>query len=261
MVFNFFSTLGLFYINKMPNKKIALITGVSREMGLGFETAKQLAQKKYRVIITARDYYKVKELADRLLAEGLDVLPFALDILSDDSVENLVSKIETNFGKLHVLVNNAGGFYDAGANALDTSLAFAHEVFETNLFGAWRMIKSFTPLLEKSGEGVVVNITSGAGTYSDPDFGLISKSDTPLYGITKLALNGLTVKLAPILKTKGILINAVNPGFAATYPGYAEWGARPVAQGAKGIVWAAILPKDGPTGSFFMDGKNIGWQL
>lgn len=245
----------------MPNKKIALITGVSREMGLGFETAKQLAQLNYKVIITARDFDKVKELADRLVADDLDVLPFALDILSDESVENLVSKIETKYGKLHVLINNAGGFYDSGANALDTSLAFAHEVFDTNLFGAWRMIKNFTPLLEKNGEGVIVNISSGAGSYNDPDFGLIAKSDTPLYGITKLALNGLTVKLAPILKPKGILINAVNPGFSATYPGYAEWGARPVSQGAKGIVWAATLPKDGPTGSFFMDGKNIGWQM
>ena len=243
----------------MEHKKLALITGVSREMGLGFETAKQFAKLGYKVIITAREYNKVKDLADKLVIEDLEVIPFELDILADESISKLASKIEADYGKLDVLVNNAGGFYDAGANALDTTLEFAHEVFETNLFGAWRMVKAFTPLLEKSGEGVIVNVSSGAGAFSDADFGLIAKSDTPVYGITKLALNGLTVKLAPILKAKGILINAVCPGFTATYPGTEQWGARPVSEGAKGIVWAATIDKDGPTGGFFRDGKHIDW--
>lgn len=78
-------------------------------------------------------------------------------------------------------------------------------------------------------------------------------------GITKLALNGLTLKLATQFKESKIKVNSVDPGFTATYPGTEEYGARPVEEGAKGIVWAATLPDDGPTGGFFKDGKPINW--
>jgi NAD(P)-dependent dehydrogenase (short-subunit alcohol dehydrogenase family) len=121
------------------------------------------------------------------------------------------------------------------------------------------MTKSFIPLLEKSDNPSVVNVSSGAGSFGDPDFGLIAKGDITAYGISKLALNGLTVKLAAELKGRGIKINAVCPGFTATYPGTEEWGARPVAEGAGGIVWAATLAKNGPTGGFFRDGKILPW--
>jgi NAD(P)-dependent dehydrogenase (short-subunit alcohol dehydrogenase family) len=79
------------------------------------------------------------------------------------------------------------------------------------------------------------------------------------YGISKLALNGLTVKLAVELKSKGILVNSVCPGFTATYPEAKAQGARPVEEGAASVVWAALLENDGPTGVFFRDGKPIGW--
>ena len=235
--------------------KIALITGVSREMGLGYETAKQLADKGYKVIITAREFEKVKELADKI-----NVTAMALDITNDQSVQQLANDFEKQFGKLDVLVNNAGAFFDQDNEPLSGDMQFIKDAFDTNLLGAWRMIKAFEPLLQKSESGRIVNVSSGAGSFGDPVFGLANHfSKVPVYGITKLALNGLTVKLARQLKETKIKINSVDPGFTATYPGTENWGARPVSEGAKGVVWAATLTDDGPSGEFFRDGQTLSW--
>lgn len=244
----------------LTGKSIALITGVSREMGLGFETARQLAQKGFKVVLTARDLNKVSLLAEKLRIEGLDAIAIALDVTSDQCVEQLAKRIEAEFGKLDVLINNAGAFFDAGGGPITTELKFAKEAFDTNLLGAWRVIKLFTPLLQKSSQGRIVNVSSGAGSFTDPVFGLSNHpGNVPVYALTKLALNGLTVKLARQFKRTHIKVNSVCPGFVATYPGTADYGARPVAEAAKGIVWAATLGVEGPTGGFFRDGKPLGW--
>ncbi|QDZ63050.1 SDR family NAD(P)-dependent oxidoreductase [Elizabethkingia bruuniana] len=123
-----------------------------------------------------------------------------------------------------------------------------------------RMIQAFVPLLKLADNGTIVNVTSGIGSFSDPVFGLANYfADVPAFATSKLALNGLTVKLAKRLKKDKIRINAVCPGFVATTPGMEAYGARPVTEGANGIVWAATLPEDGPTGGFFRDGEVIGW--
>ena len=86
-----------------------------------------------------------------------------------------------------------------------------------------------------------------------------NKGSVASYGISKLALNGLTVKLAGELRDKNILVNSVCPGFTATYPEAKAQGARPVEEGAASVVWAALIDNDGPTGGFFRDGKSLGW--
>ncbi len=240
-------------------KQIGLITGVSREMGLGFETARQLASLGYKVIITARELDRVSQLADKLTADNLDVTAKQLDINSDESVQQLAEELDRELGKIDVLINNAGAYYDAGGDPLTVDFNFVKAALDTNLIGAWRMAINFVPLLRKSDNGIIVNISSGAGSFTDPIFGLNEhQQNVPVYGITKLALNGLTVKLARQLKAE-IKVNSVCPGWVATFPGTAEWGARPVTEGATGIVWAATLPKDGPTGGFFRDGKPLTW--
>jgi len=239
----------------MTSDKIALITGVSREMGLGFEIAKQLKELNYKVIITARDFEKVKELADKI-----NLTAKALDITNDESVEQIAQEIEKEFGKLDVLINNAGAFFDQDGDPLTTDIAFIKEAIDTNLLGAWRMIKAFEPLLQKSESGRIVNVSSGAGSFGDPVFGLANHfSKVPVYGITKLALNGLTVKVARQLKDSKIKINSVDPGFTATYLGTEQWGARPVSEGAKSVIWAVTIADDGPSGEFFRDGKTLSW--
>jgi NAD(P)-dependent dehydrogenase (short-subunit alcohol dehydrogenase family) len=244
----------------MKTQKLALITGVSREMGLGFETSKQLAQLGYKVIMTARNLETVTELASKLQQSDLDVVPMSLDILDDVSVSETVKLIEEKYGFLDVLVNNAGAYFDAGGSILETDLNFISNALQTNLIGTWRITKALVPLIRKSESGRIVNVSSGAGSFSDPIFGLLNHpQNVPVYGISKLALNGFTVKLAMELKSQGILVNSVCPGWVATYPGTAEWGARPVADGAKGIVWAATLPDGSPTGFFFRDGETVNW--
>ncbi len=236
-------------------KKISLITGVSREMGLGFETAKQLSALGYEVIIAARDLLTVRALAARIGVAGMK-----LDVTNEVEVNHIAKEIEDEHGKLDVLINNAGGYYDQGGNLLNTESKFFHDALDLNLLGAWRMIKAFMPLIKQSQAGRIVNVSSGAGSFTDPMFGMSNnQGNVPVYAITKLALNGLTVKIANELKGTSIKINSVCPGFVATYPGTEQWGARPVADGAKGIVWAATLDNDGPTGGFFRDGKALSW--
>lgn len=235
--------------------KVALITGVSRETGLGYETARQLSGLGYYVIITARDVYQAKLLAGpaHLQAEQLDVTDPA-------SIDSLLSIIENDYEKIDVLINNAGAYYDQGHHAMQTEPAFVHQAFDINLLGAWRMIRAFTPLLLKSNSPRIVNVSSGAGSFHDPAFGITAQPGAvPVYSMTKAALNALTIHMAKELEDTPIKINAVCPGFTATYEGTEAYGARPVSDGAKSIVWAATLPDDGPSGGFYRDGQQIDW--
>jgi NAD(P)-dependent dehydrogenase (short-subunit alcohol dehydrogenase family) len=242
------------------NKTIVLITGVSREEGIGFGLAKEMAAKGFEVIIAARDLQKAEALAKKLATDEKVVITQQLDITSDESVQNLSEFVNVGFGRLDVLINNAGGHLDYMVQPLDTDFTNTKEALETNLFGTWRMIKKMLPLLKESKHPRIVNITSGAGSFAHPVFGLgVHPALLTSYGLSKLALNGLTVQLARQLKPEGILINAVNPGFVATAEGMEAMGARSVAASVDGIVWAATLPDDGPTGYFFEDKKVISW--
>jgi NAD(P)-dependent dehydrogenase (short-subunit alcohol dehydrogenase family) len=150
-----------------------------------------------------------------------------------------------------VLVNNAAILYDTWQRGVDADLDQVREAFETNLLGAWRVTQACLPLLRRSSAARIVNVSSGAGALHDMGGG------TPAYRTSKAALNALTRILAAELRGERILVNAVCPGWVATDMGGA--GGRPVQQGAAGIVWAATLPDDGPTGGFFRDQRPIAW--
>jgi NAD(P)-dependent dehydrogenase (short-subunit alcohol dehydrogenase family) len=153
--------------------------------------------------------------------------------------------------RLDILVNNAAILYDTWQHGVDADLDQVHEAFETNLLGAWRVTQAVLPLLRASPAGRIVNVSSGAGALHDMGGG------TPAYRTSMAALNALTRILAAELRGDGILVNAICPGWVATDMGGA--GGRPVADGAAGIVWAATLPEDGPTGGFFRDGRPLAW--
>lgn len=241
-------------------KTIVLITGVSRKEGIGFGLAQTLAAKGFSVIITARQRSKAEELAVSLSTAGSTVLAEELDITKSESAAALTAFVKARFQRLDVLINNAGAGLDFGVQPLETDFQFTKDALEVNLFGAWRMIKHFLPLLKESTHPRIVNISSGAGSFNDPVFGLgVHPAMMTSYGISKLALNGLTVKLARQLKEDGILINAVCPGFVATSAGMEAMGARSVKDSVEGIVWAATLPDNGPTGGFFRDKKPLVW--
>lgn len=244
----------------MESRNIVLITGVSRKEGLGYETARQLATQGYQVIVTARDHQKAANLAADLQQEKLDVIAMALDISNAESVAKCVQTVTERFGSLDVLINNAGVMTDFTSTIATADLQVVWSSFDSNLLGPWRVIQAFLPLLRKSGQPRIVNVTSGMGTYDDPVFGFNHfPGALSTYALTKLAFNALTVKAAKELKDERILVNAVCPGFTATYEGLEEQGARPVQDGAKSIVWAATLPADGPTGGLFRDGVPLPW--
>lgn len=239
---------------------IVLITGVSRREGLGYETARQLAREGYKVIITARDYQKAERLAATMQQENLDVVPMVLDISNADSITQCAQQVTERFGRLDVLINNAGVMTDFASTVATADMDVVTSSFDTNVFGPWRVTQVFLPLLRKSDQPRIVNVTSGMGTYDDPVFGFNHfPGALSTYALTKLTFNALTIKAAKDLKDERILVNAVCPGFTATYEGLEAQGARPVQDGAKSIVWAATLPADGPTGGLFRDGSPLPW--
>ncbi|NKY25768.1 SDR family NAD(P)-dependent oxidoreductase [Nocardia gamkensis] len=247
--------------------RTALITGSGRREGLGFETARQLGAQGFHVILSARRLEQVKPLAAELTGQGIAASTVQLDLLDPASAAAAKSQVETQFGKLEVLVNNAAmlvGPADVADKDMDELLL----EFQTNVVGTWSVTQQFLPLLVTSGHGRIVNVSSGAGSFWDPDHGLVNfpgftmarfgDMPIPSYALTKAALNGLTIKMAKELERDNILVNSVCPGMTATHPG-PEGFARPVADSAKGIVWAATLPDGGPTGLFFRDGKQLPW--
>lgn len=230
-------------------QRIAIVTGANR--GIGLEVVRQLAQKGITVILGSRDLGKGEAAAAKLAAEGLQVIPRQLDVADPDSIAQLAAQVEQEFGRLDVLVNNAGILYDTWQQASNANLDTVQEAITTNTLGPWRMCQAFVPLLQRSQQGRIVNVSSEAGSITSMGSG------TPAYSVSKAALNAFTRTLAAELKSFGILVNAVCPGWVATDMG--GTGGRPVADGAASVIWAVMLPDDGPTGGFFRDGKPLPW--
>lgn len=230
---------------KNTTQRIAIVTGANR--GLGKEVSRQLAKQGDIVIVTARQLSSAQQTVEEL---GLDnALAAQLDITDQESVDQLVEFVQQRFSAVDVLVNNAAIHYDTWQNVVNADLNTVQETMDTNVYGAWRMTQAFLPLLQNSRQARIVNVSSGAGAMKN------QTGSTPAYSMSKLALNSLTLMLANQLKSSGILVNAVCPGWVATDMGGS--GGRPVEQGASGITWAANLPANGPTGGFFRDGEEI----
>lgn len=228
---------------------IALVTGGNR--GIGFEVCRQLASAGFIVLLTARDAGKAKAAADALRSAGR-VEPLVMDVADANSIANAAAEVAKQYERLDVLINNAGINYDTWETVANADInGTVMETITTNLLGPWRVCQAFLPLLRKSRAGRIVNVSSESGSLVDMGAG------PPAYQVTKAALNALTRTLAGELRGSRILVNSVCPGWVATDMGGS--GGRPVADGADGIVWAATLPKDGPTGGFFRDGEPLPW--
>jgi len=236
---------------------VALVTGGAR--GIGFEVGRQLAQQGMTVVLGARGPDKASAAAEKLAQDSLDVRAGILDVTDNESVAELAAWVEGEFGRLDVLVNNAAAFTDWSETASGADLESARAVFDTNLFGPWRVCQAFLPLLRGGDHARIVNVASGAGSHGEPQFGLAAGGSAASYGISKAAVSALTSKLAAELEGTGILVNSVDPGLTATAPGMEEMGARPIPEGAASVVWAATLPDNGPTGGFFRDGGPLPW--
>jgi NAD(P)-dependent dehydrogenase (short-subunit alcohol dehydrogenase family) len=219
---------------------VALVSGASR--GIGAEIARQLAaDHDFVVFAGARDPDDVEE------ADG--IVPIELDVTDQDEVYAALELIGSDPGHLDALINNAGVYGDP-IGVVDYDLDRAHEVFEVNTFGPWRLCQAFVPLLQRSSQPRIVNVSSGAGQLSDMNGGRAA------YRLSKAALNALTRTLAS--DEPGIKVNVMCPGWVRTDMGGPS-ATRSVEEGADTAVWLATLPEDGPTGGFFRDREPILW--
>jgi NAD(P)-dependent dehydrogenase (short-subunit alcohol dehydrogenase family) len=218
----------------------ALVSGASR--GIGAEIARQLASDHGFVVFAgARDPDDVEE------TEG--IIPIELDVTDQADVEAAQEQIGSDPGHLDALINNAGVYGDP-VGVVDYDLDRAHEVFEVNIFGPWRLCQAFVPLLRRSSQPRIVNVSSGAGQLSDMNGGRAA------YRLSKAALNALTRTLAS--DEPGIKVNSMCPGWVRTDMG-GSGAPKSVEEGADTAVWLATLTDDGPTGGFFRNRKPIPW--
>jgi len=231
------------------NNAIALVTGASD--GIGQEVARQLAEKGVQVIIGARNLQKGEGVVELFKRSGLSAEVVQLDITAVDSVKAAAEEIERRHGRLDILVNNAGIALDHGLLS-EIPLQDLLATYETNVFGTFRVIQCFLPLLRRSLHGRIVNVSSGLASLlnmTDQESPYYHVS-LPAYASSKAALNVLTIHLARELKDTGIKVNAVEPGLTATrYVTLA--GAQSVEVGAEAPVRYALIDNDGPTGGFF----------
>lgn len=237
----------------MTEMPIAVVTGAAR--GLGLETCRQLAELGYRVVLTARREGDGRAAAEALAAEGLDVRFHPLDVTDGASVGRLRDTLRDTLGRVDCLVNNAGIFPDpepgSGASSLfEADLDAVRRGLETNTLGALRVCQALIPLM--GGRGRVVNVSSGMGQLSEMN------GCCPGYRLSKTALNALTRILADELRDTDVKVNSVCPGWVRTDMGGPQ-ATLSVAEGARGIVWAATLPDEGPSGGFFRHGEPIAW--
>ena len=236
----------------------ALVTGANK--GIGFETARQLAQLGFTVWLGSRDPERGDAAVKELAGEG-DVRFVSLDVTDADSIKAAAARIDEETGALDVLVNNAGiAVLEDGAPPSATRSDPIERTFDVNFYGALRVTQAFLPLVQKAPAGRIVNVSStlgSIGTLVSPGnpFGEIPAFS---YAASKTLLNSLTGWFAVELRDTPIKINSVCPGANATDMNPDGGGQHP-AEGAKVVVRAATLEADGPTGSFLDASGTVGW--
>jgi NAD(P)-dependent dehydrogenase (short-subunit alcohol dehydrogenase family) len=234
-------------------KTVALVTGANK--GIGFEIARQLGQKGLVVVLGARDEAKGAAAAAALCKEGLDAHAVKLDVTRSEDVAMLPGYFREKFGRLDVLVNNAG-VVERKADDIESF----RRTFETNLFGAVAVTYALLPLLQESPAGRIVNQTSvlASLTSLQKKPHMFKGSVIPAYTASKTALNGFTVALAHKTSGTALKVNSAHPGWVRTDMG-GEKAPMQVGDGAKTAVQLATLPPDGPTGQFFHLGEPLPW--
>ncbi|MFI0352923.1 SDR family NAD(P)-dependent oxidoreductase [Actinomadura sp. 9N407] len=250
-----------------PHQKIALVTGANK--GIGRAAAEQLAALGMTVLVGARDPRRGEEAAAELRAAGGDVHAVTLDVSDQATARAAARLVEERFGRLDVLINNAGitgsgqvspqNAYDQVPSSVD--LDMVRTVFETNVFGVIAVTNAMLPLLRRSAAPRIVNVSSHAASLtltSDPDGPFAALMPSAAYTPSKSALSALTVQYANELRKDGVLVNAVAPGFVDTDSNDHSGHLTP-AQGAAVVVRLATLGADGPTAGFFSEDGPLPW--
>lgn len=238
----------------MSQTRVALVTGANR--GIGFEIARQLAHRGLLVALGSRDPAKGEAAAEQLRTEGLELPVIALDVAAPASCAKAVADVLDMFGRLDVLVNNAGVFLDRTDNGQSSALAVSPEnvaaTLTTNVMGPLALIQAAVPAMQREGYGRIVNLSSSLGQLSEMSGNYVA------YRMSKTALNAVTRTVAAELADTQIKINSMCPGWVRTEMGGPN-ASRSVEQGAETAIWLATLEDDGPSGGFFRDKAPIPW--
>ncbi len=232
------------------NGGVALVTGANR--GIGREVARQLAERGYEVLLSARDGEKAAVAAGELAqSTGASVRPLTLDVADPESVAAAAEQVRADVRRLDVLVNNAGIGSDFGVAGVAPDFDAIERALDTNFYGSYRLTVALLGLLRASAHPRIVNVSSGMGGVAEMG------GWSPGYRVSKAAMNAMTRILSTELKDEGFLVNSACPGFVNTDMGGPMGATKPVQDGAAGVVWLATLPDGGPTGGFFRDGKPV----
>lgn len=232
------------------NQKVALVTGANR--GIGFELVRQLAQQGNKVLLASRNPQKGQQAVQALKKSSLDVAYLHLDVDSLESIQQANDRVSHEYGKLDILINNAGILLDQQGGLLKEDASILEQTLKTNLLGAYYVTKTFLPLMMANDYGRIVNISSTMGKLS-----VLTSERSGAYKLSKFALNGLTQLLAAEV-TGDIRVNAVCPGWVSTDMGGLS-ASRTPQEAAKKILWLTTLDASGPNGQFFSDGQKISW--
>jgi NAD(P)-dependent dehydrogenase (short-subunit alcohol dehydrogenase family) len=241
----------------MPDKRIALVTGANQ--GVGLQVAKELVANGVTVLVGSRNFERGEAAAKEI---GRGAIALQLDVTDRVSIAEAAERIREKFGRLDLLVQNAaisntrkGSLslqeYAEVTRASNAPLDEVRTVWETNVFGVLAVYQAMLPLLRESSDARIVNVSSAVGSLTsnaDPTYPYHTMFG-PVYPASKAALNAITLAMMVELKSTGIKVNLVSPGFTKTnLNGYA--GTQSVEDGAREVVRVALLGPDGPTGTF-----------
>lgn len=235
---------------------LALVSGANRGIGLAIATG--LARNGVHVLLGCRDLDRGEKASAALQAEGLQVHPVQLDTTDDASVSALAALIGREYGRLDILINNAGIGLD-----YDPTLTVVERMQRTlavNVVGTLRLTEAMVPLLANSNRPRIVNVSSELGSFglrSDPNWAY-AETKMPTYQASKAAVNSLTVSYADQLGEMGIKVNAICPGYtAAAATNFA--GTRTPDQAAVVAIKYALVGNEGPTSAFSNDAGELPW--
>lgn len=230
-------------------KRVAIVTGGNR--GIGYEICKQLSKADCRVVLTSRNEEDGKKALDSL-DDHDNVVYHKLDVTDIKDISRLRQWILKMYGRVDILVNNAGIYLDDGVSVFEVDEKIVHETMAANFYGAFRMCRSFVPLMKQNGYGRIVNISSGYGAMNE------MAGYQAAYRISKASLNALTLIMADELRDSNIKVNAVCPGWVNTDMG-GNMAPTSSQAAARDIVHFALVDATGPSGGFFRFKKAIQW--
>ncbi|WP_137167094.1 SDR family NAD(P)-dependent oxidoreductase [Salinimonas lutimaris] len=226
---------------------IVFVSGGNR--GIGLEMVRGFAQAGFKVLMGCRDEEAGEEVKKDIV--GADIHVIEMDLSDDQNVKDQITQALAVYGRIDVLVNNAGVLDDGSWEELD--IAKFKRSMQVHVNGPLTLIKEILPGMIERDYGRIINVTSGWGAFAEKMEGPVA------YAVSKAALNALTLKLAnDVGDDKNVKINAMCPGWVHTRMGGKD-APRTPEQGAATALWLGQLEKDGPTGQFFRDKEKINW--